>query len=191
MQHDALALHTGSAAADDLGDPLVVGVAEGDVADQAALEEGEGPDALGAVDDLVRDDEVHGLDVLLQGADGREGHDAPHADVAQGGDVGARGDLVRRVLVAGAVPRQERHGRPCVLQDHDRRRREPPRRLRVHSRDRREPVELVQPRPADDGDVHRTCCGRVALVFGFVFLLFDFTLSLSLSLFSLVEAIVR
>jgi hypothetical protein len=70
VQDDTLALHGSGALLDDLGDLGIVGVGEGDVADEAVLEEGEGPVSLGTVDDLVRDDEVHGLDALLQRPDG-------------------------------------------------------------------------------------------------------------------------
>lgn len=157
MQDDALALHVLGAVLDDLGDLGVVGVSEGHVADEPVLEEGEGAVALGAVDDLVRDDEVHGADLLLQRADGGEADDAAHAEGPQGGDVGARGDLVGRDLVVLAVAGQEGDGHVAVLEDHDGRRGVAPRRQGVHARDGHVAVDLVEARAADDGDLDRSC----------------------------------
>lgn len=120
MQSRPLALHGTSAGLDHGCQLGVEGIGEADVADEALLEEGEGPHALCAVDNLVRDDKVHGLDVLLEGADCAEGDDAAHPDVPQGGDVGARGDLMGRELVVGAVAREEGDGHAVVLEDLDR-----------------------------------------------------------------------
>ena len=65
MQRDPFPFHRGRALLDDIRDLGVEGVGEADMADHAALEEGEGPHALGAVDDLVGQHKVHGADVLL------------------------------------------------------------------------------------------------------------------------------
>lgn len=71
---------------------LVERVAEHGMRDDArALEEGGWPDALGAVDDLVGDDEVPGTDLLAKGADGAEGDDGLDAERFEGGDVGLGG----------------------------------------------------------------------------------------------------
>lgn len=153
VQDDALALQVLGAAPDDVGNLGVVGVGEGDVADEAVLEEGEGAVALGAVDDLVRDDEVHGADLLAQGADGGEADDGAHAQRPQGGDVGAGGDLVRRELVVLAVAGQEGDGHAAVFEDQDRRRRITPGRQRVYACDGHVAVDLVEPGAADDGDL--------------------------------------
>lgn len=69
----------------------------------AALEEGEWPDALGTVNDLVWYDKVARPDVFLQRADGREGDDGADANVSQGGNVGLVLDLVRSILMVQAV----------------------------------------------------------------------------------------
>lgn len=103
MQHYAITLHRLCALAHDLSDLVIVRVAKGHVANKTALEECEGADALGTVDDLVGHDEIHGLDLLLQGADGGEGDNAAHANMAQGGDIGTGGNLVRRILVVRTV----------------------------------------------------------------------------------------
>lgn len=163
VQDDALALQVLGAAPDDVGNLGVVGVGEGDVADEAVLEEGEGAVALGAVDDLVRDDEVHGADLLAQGADGGEADDGAHAQRPQGGDVGAGGDLVRRELVVLAVAGQEGDGHAAVFEDQDRRRRITPGRQRVYACDGHVAVDLVEPGAADDGDLDGSC-GRETLV---------------------------
>lgn len=158
VEHDAVALHVRGALLHDLSQALIEGVREADVADDATLEEGEGADALGAVDDLVRDDEVHGLDLLLQGADGGEGDDAADADGAQGGDVGAGGHLVRRELVVQAVAGEEGDGHAGVLEDHDRGGRLAPGRRRVQGGDGRVTLQLAEAGAADDGDVDGAWC---------------------------------
>jgi hypothetical protein len=88
-------------------DAFVKGVSKWDVANDPVLEECEGPNPLGAVDNGVRDHEVAGLDFLAETAHGAKGDDGAHADGAEGGDVGAGGDLVRGVLVVDAVPGDE------------------------------------------------------------------------------------
>lgn len=157
VQDDTVALEALRTALDDIGQLGVKRIREADVADEPLLEEGEGPDALGAVDGLVRHDKVHGLDLLPQRADGGEGDDGAHADVAQGGDVGAVGHLVRRELVVDAVARDEGDEVAAVLEDLHRRRREAPGRLRVERGDGDEALELAQARAADDADVDGLC----------------------------------
>jgi hypothetical protein len=114
------------------------------VSDHALLEEGEGPDALCAVDDLVGDDEVARADLLLQRADGGEGDDGAHADVSQRRDVGLVLDLMRREFVVETVARQEGDGHvlagACVrvLENADGRRRLAPWRVDIERRSKRE-----------------------------------------------------
>lgn len=115
MQDNAITLKAVSALAHHLGDALIEGVTEGDVGDNAALEESPRAHALGAVNDLVRDDKVTGLDFLLQTADGGESNDAADANGAQGGDVGASGNLMRSDLVVQAVAAQEGDGDNLVV----------------------------------------------------------------------------
>lgn len=164
MQRHTVALHGGGALLDDIDNLAVKRVAKGDVADEAALEEGEGADALGAVDDLVGDHKVHGLDLLLEGADGAEGDDAAHANVPQGGDVGAGGHLVRRELVVGAVAGEEGNRDAVVLEDEDRGRGLAPGRLGVQLGDGRVAIDLVEASTANDGDMDRSYrSGRVRI----------------------------
>ena len=73
----------------------------------AVFEKGKRSDALGSVDDLVREEEVAGPDGLLQAADGGEGEDAADAELAESGDVGAGRDFMGAVLVVEAVAREE------------------------------------------------------------------------------------
>jgi hypothetical protein len=96
MQPHTLAFQRMPTPLHNLSDFRVEGIREPDMAHDAAVEEGEGAHALGAIDDLVRHDEVAGPNVLLQRADGAEGDDAAHAQRAQGGEVGAVGDFVGR-----------------------------------------------------------------------------------------------
>lgn len=119
MQDDAVALHALGAALHNSGQCCVKGVREPDVADDAALTKGEGADTLGPVDDLVGDDKIHGLDLLLEGAHGREGNDTSHAHVAEGSNVGSVGDLVRRELVVEAVAGKEGNVDAFVGEDAD------------------------------------------------------------------------
>jgi hypothetical protein len=119
MEHHAVALHVRRASLDDIRQLLVKGVRKADMTNNTALEEGKGSDALGAIDDLVRDDKVHGLDLLLQRADGGEGNDASDTEVAESGDVGTVGDLVGRKLVVQAVAGEEGDVDAVVGEDGD------------------------------------------------------------------------
>ena len=84
------------------------GVAERGMRDDGrALEEARGAHALGAVDDLVGEDEVARGELLAEGADGGEGEDGADAERFEGGDVRARGHGGGRDRVADAVPREE------------------------------------------------------------------------------------
>ena len=162
VQDDAVAAHGGRALLNDGAQLGVERVRETDVANDAALEEGEGAHALGPVDDLVRDDKVHRLDLLAQGADGGEGDDGAHADGAQGGDVGARVDLVRRDLVVDAVAGEEGDGDARVLEDHDGARGLAPGGVDVERGDGSVAIDLVEAGAADDGDADGLCMrGRV------------------------------
>lgn len=121
VEHDSVTRHGVGAGLDDGGDLCIKGIGEADVADEAAVEKCKRAHALCAVDGLVGQHKVHGLDVLLQAADGSEGDDAADADAAKGGHVGTAGHLVGRQLVVQAVARQERHGDVAMLEDLDRR----------------------------------------------------------------------
>ena len=92
-----------SALPDNGRQSLVKWVAKANMAYHASLKEGKWPDAFGTVDDLVRDDEVAGSDMLLERADGREGNNGADTKVAQCGNVGLVLDLVRRKLVVQAM----------------------------------------------------------------------------------------
>lgn len=159
MEHNSVALHVLGACLDDLGETRIEWIGEADVADDTALEEGKGADALCSVDGLVGHDKVHGLNLLLQRPDGGEGHDAPHADVAKGGNVGSVGHLVRRELMVQAVAREEGDVGALVREDLDRRRGSAPGRLRVDNGHGLEAVELPEAGAADDGDVNGLCEG--------------------------------
>lgn len=119
VEHNAITLHVLAALLDDLSKVLVEGVGESNVADNATLEEGEGADALGSVNDLVGNDKVHGLDLLLQGANGGEGNNGADTDVSQSSNVGAVGDLVRGELVVHTVAGKEGYVDIVVSEDAD------------------------------------------------------------------------
>ena len=77
-------------------------IAEGDVADDALAEEG-GDAMEGAVDELVGDDEVGGLVLFFERADGGDGEDALDAELLEGVDVGAEVQLGGQDAMAAAV----------------------------------------------------------------------------------------
>jgi hypothetical protein len=64
------------------------------VANHAALEEGEWPDALCTVDDLIRNDEVARPYLFLQRSYGGEGDNCAHTEVSQRSYVGLVLDLM-------------------------------------------------------------------------------------------------
>lgn len=132
------------------------------MSDDSTLEERERPHALGAINDLVRDDEISRLDLLLQTADGGEGNDAAHAEGAQSGDVGAVGHLVRCEAVVGAVAREEGDGGRFVAEDRDGGGGHSPWRGDVEGGDGGVAFELLEAGAADHGDVDFTWLMSVA-----------------------------
>jgi hypothetical protein len=68
-----------SAFSDDFGKCFVEWVTEANVAHYAPFEESEWSDTLGAIDDLIWNHEVAGLDFLLQGTYCGESDDCSHA----------------------------------------------------------------------------------------------------------------
>lgn len=158
MKSDAVTLQRVAAGADNLRNALVEGIAERNVGDGTSLEEGERADALGAVDDLVGDHEVAGLDLLLQTADGGEGNDGADANGAEGGDVRAGGHLMGRDLVVLAMTAQEGDGdglvvvRALVVQDRDGRGGLAPGSGDVQRSNLGETREFAEAGSADDGD---------------------------------------
>lgn len=115
MQDDTLTLQAVPALPDDLGDTLVEGVTEGNVSDNTALEVSPWTDTLGAVNDLVGDNEVAGLNSLLETANSGESNDAADTNGAKSSDVGAGRHFVRGNLVVGAVTAQERDSNGLVV----------------------------------------------------------------------------
>lgn len=107
MEDNTITFHASSAGLDDIGKLGVKGISETDMADNAPLEEGEGADTLGAVDDLVRKNKVHGLDFLLERANSREGNNASDTNASQSGNVGTVRNLMRGKLMVNTMSRQE------------------------------------------------------------------------------------
>lgn len=153
MKHHALALHMRCASLDDLGQLPVEGVRKSNVADNTSLEESKWPDTLCAIDNLVRDHKVHGLDLLLERADGREGDDASDTKVAESSDVGAVGNLMGRKLVVHAVTGKESHIYAIVGEDRDGRGRSAPRCDGVDDSNGLVAFELGQAGAANNTDV--------------------------------------
>ena len=76
----------------------------------AVFEEGERADPFGAVNDLIRNNEISGLDLFLQAANGRESDDCSNANRAEGGDIRTSGHLMWGKLMVQAVTSKEGHG---------------------------------------------------------------------------------
>lgn len=165
MHPDTIALKRMSASPHDLGDLLIEGVRKPDVSDNPALEECERADALGAIDDLVGDDKVAGLDLLLQRADGGEGNDAANTEGAEGRDVGAVGDFVGSERVVGAVAGEEGDSGVLVGEDRDGGRRGAPGSGDVQGGDWGVAFELLETGSADDGDVNFALEGLISGAF--------------------------
>lgn len=157
MKDDALPLHARGAELDHVRKLFVEGVRKPDVPHNPVLEEGERADALGPVNDLVGNDEVHGLDLLAEGPDGGEGDDAADADGPQSGDVGARWHLMRGDLVVDAVASEEGYGDAIVPGNEDGRRGEAPRRGRVDRGYGLKAGDAAEASPAYYGDVDGFC----------------------------------
>ncbi len=157
MQNHTVADHGSSASLDDISQLLVKWIGKANVADDTALVECKGTDTLGAVNDLVGEDKVHGLNVLLQGADGGEGDNAADANAAEGGNVGPVGHLVRSKLVMKTVAGEEGNVDVAVGEDVDGRGWLAPRRVGVQSGDGRVALELAEASAANDGDVDGLC----------------------------------
>lgn len=119
VKHHALAFHVRCASLDDLCQLVVERIRKSNVADNTTLEESKRPDTLCAIDNLVRDDKVHGLDLLLERSDGREGDDASDTEMAESGDIGTVRNLVRRKLVVYAVTGKESHVHAIVGENRD------------------------------------------------------------------------
>ena len=104
-----------------------------------------------AVDELIDDDELTGMDVRLQRARRARRDDRAHTELVHRPDVGPVGDAVRRELVPASVAREERDPAIADGADRDRSGR---RAVRGVERDRLDVVEEgVEARAAEDADV--------------------------------------
>src|SRR6185312_8757872 len=96
----------GASVRDGLGDGRADGVSECDVSDEAFAEK-RGDAAGGSIDKLVGDDEVRGLVLFLERADGGNREDALDAELLHGVDVGAEVQLRGEDAVAARVTSEE------------------------------------------------------------------------------------
>ncbi len=107
---------------------------------------------VGAVDELVDQDEPPRRQVLLERAAGRQRDEIGDADALQNVDIGAVIDVGRRQPVALVVARQEHHGETCDLADAQRRRRLAPRAFDALLAHLFQPRQVVNAGPADDAE---------------------------------------
>jgi len=119
MKNDTLSIHVLGTRLDHGSEPCVEWIREANMADDTAFKKGEGPHTLGPVDDLVWNDEVHGLNLFLQGTNSRQGNHTPHANVSEGSNVGSIGNFVRGELVMHAVPSEKSDVDAVVREDAD------------------------------------------------------------------------
>lgn len=161
MKNDTLALQAVTAGSHNLRDTLVERVAKRNVRDHTSFEESPWAHTLGAINDLVGNDEIAGLDFLLQATDGGEGDDGADTNRAQSSNVGARWDLMRCNLVVSTVPAEESDGnglvvvRALVVQDRNRRGGAAPGRGDRQRRNLSETGELAQTSTTNNGDTDR------------------------------------
>lgn len=80
MENHTVTLQAVSTLTHNFSNALIKGVTKGNMSNYTALKVCPRPNALGTVDDLVRDNEVAWLDRLLETANRGEGNDAPNTD---------------------------------------------------------------------------------------------------------------
>lgn len=153
VHSNTLSLQGVSALANNSGDLLIEWISKANVSNNATLEEGKWSDALGSVDDLIWNDEIAWLDLLLEGADSREGNDAANADGAEGGNIGAVWNLMWCNGVVGAVTGEESHDRVLVLEDSNWGGWLSPWSVDVQAGNWGEAIELLETGSADNSDV--------------------------------------
>ncbi len=93
----------------DVAELGAVGVGEAHVAEHGSVDEGVGASPR-AVDQLVADDQLPGMDVGAQRTGGERADHAAHAELAEGPQVGPRVHPVGRVLVVLSVAGEEGDG---------------------------------------------------------------------------------
>ena len=153
VHNNTISLQRVSALANNTGNLLIEWISKADVSDNATLEEGEWSDALGSVDDLIRDDEIARLNLLLERADSRESDDAANTDGAECGNVGTVWNLMWCDGVVCAVAGKEGNDGVLVLEDGDWGGWASPWSFNVQAGNSGEAIELLQTGSADNGDV--------------------------------------
>jgi hypothetical protein len=121
------------------------------------LKERKRPNTLRAINNLIRHDEISRLDLFSERSDCAEGDDAPYANGAESGNVGAVGDFVGCERVVGSVTGEEGDRDGVVLEDGDRRGGRAPRGVYVERGDRRVAFEFLEAGAAYDGNVDWAC----------------------------------
>lgn len=132
---------------------FIEGICKADVADNPTLEEGKRPDAFRAVNSLIWNYEVHGLNLLPQGTDSREGNDASDAEMTKGRNVGLVWDLVGRKLMVGAMASEEGDVGIAMAENTDGRRWRAPWSLRIDCSNLMKAFKLGEAGAADNGDL--------------------------------------
>lgn len=158
MQCNTIALQAVSTSPHHLGNPLVKGVCKGNVGNHSLLEKCPWTESLGAINDLIRNHKIAGLDFLPQATDGREGDDGTDTDGTQGSDIGAGGNLMGCQLVVQTVTTQKcdcdslAGALALVVKDGDRRRGVTPRRRDIQRRNLGEARKLSKTSAANYAD---------------------------------------
>src|SRR5690606_12441445 len=135
----------------DAGERLADRVREADVYDDVLVEERRRA-ALGAVEELVRDDEVERRELFLERPDGAEREQPLDAELLEAVDVRAERQVRRDDAVAAAVARQEGDLASAYLAEDVGVRRRSPRRFDGHLAPVLERFHVVQAPASDDAD---------------------------------------
>lgn len=157
MHPHALALQTVTTPPHNVTNLVVKRIRKANMTHHPLLKEGKWPNALRAIDDLIRHHEIPRLDLLLQTANGTERNDAAHTKTSQSGDVGAHWYLVWCVLVGEAVSGEEGDGLVGVLEDGNWGGGRAPWSVDVQGRDWGEAFEVCETCTTDNCDAHWAC----------------------------------
>lgn len=157
MHLNTLALKRMPTRTHDISNLSIEWIGKSNMANNAFFEESERSNTLGTIDNLVRDDEISGSDLLLKRTDGREGNDSGNTNLTESSNVGAGWDLVRGVFVVGAVAGEEGYWGTIVLENRDWRGCGAPWCLYVENGNRLVVLELLKTGATDDGNADRAC----------------------------------
>jgi hypothetical protein len=156
MQHNTVSLQTVSALPHNLCYILIEWITEWHMTYNPSFKERKWPHTLGAINNLIRHNEIPRLNDLLQTTHSRERNHSPDTDASQCRNVCAVGYLMRRDLVVCAVTAEKCDGHvlagdaALVMKDCDGRGRLAPRSLDVERSDFGKAGEVLEAGSSND-----------------------------------------